>query len=127
MSDVFFDFKNSVINIYILIIIEKKNKRDPDFDSRDVYLITQNALADGTYLQYIRAHYNRSAQLDVDFFRNIAHKLDPAHSASNEGRETALPRRGAEGRAARGASQAEPCETTLLPGGCPKLRRRRRF
>lgn len=46
-------------------------KRDPKFDRRDVYLITQNALADGTYLDYIRAHYNRSAQQDPPFFVNF--------------------------------------------------------
>jgi tetratricopeptide (TPR) repeat protein len=47
--------------------------RDPKFDRRDVYIITQNALADGTYLNYIRAHYHRSAQkarrLDTPFFQ----------------------------------------------------------
>ena len=46
-------------------------KRNPNFDRRDVYLITQNALADGTYLDYIRAHYNRSAQEDPYFFVNF--------------------------------------------------------
>ncbi|MFN0067767.1 MAG: protein O-mannosyl-transferase family [Limisphaerales bacterium] len=45
--------------------------RNPDFDRRDVYLITQNALADGTYLNYIRAHYNRSAQVDPPFFQEM--------------------------------------------------------
>lgn len=49
--------------------------RDPNFDRRDVYIITQNALADGTYLNYIRAHYNRSAQkvrgLDTPFFQDL--------------------------------------------------------
>lgn len=48
-------------------------KRDPEYDRRDVYIITQNALADGTYLNYIRAHYHRSAQkarrLDTPFFQ----------------------------------------------------------
>ncbi|MGZ5545715.1 MAG: tetratricopeptide repeat protein, partial [Limisphaerales bacterium] len=44
---------------------------DPQFDRRDVYLITQNALADGTYLNYIRAHYNRSTQIDPPFFVNF--------------------------------------------------------
>jgi tetratricopeptide (TPR) repeat protein len=68
-----------------------KYKRDKNFDRRDVYIITQNALADGTYLQYIRAHYNRSAQMDVDIFRNLAHKLDPDQAAS---RTDALKRRG---------------------------------
>ena len=33
---------------------------DPAFDRRDCYLITQNALADSTYLQYLRAQYFRS-------------------------------------------------------------------
>jgi tetratricopeptide (TPR) repeat protein len=46
---------------------------DPVFDRRDVYIITQNALADGTYLQYIRAHYFRSDQLKYDtyFFQEL--------------------------------------------------------
>ena len=45
--------------------------RDPNFDRRDVYIITQNALADGTYLNYIRAHYNRSTQIDPPFFQEL--------------------------------------------------------
>jgi tetratricopeptide (TPR) repeat protein len=45
-----------------------EKRRDKDFDRRDVYIITQNALADGTYLNYIRAHYFRSAQIDPPFF-----------------------------------------------------------
>ena len=54
-----------------------KHKRDPDFDRRDVYIITQNALADGTYLQYIRAHYNRSTQIDdVPFFSTLVQSLN---------------------------------------------------
>jgi tetratricopeptide (TPR) repeat protein len=44
---------------------------DPVFDRRDAYLITQNALADGTYLNYIRAHYMRSAENDPPFFQNF--------------------------------------------------------
>lgn len=50
-------------------------KRDPDFDRRDVYIITQNALADGTYLNYIRAHYFRSDQLDPPFFQSMVYYL----------------------------------------------------
>jgi tetratricopeptide (TPR) repeat protein len=47
--------------------------RDPEFDRRDVYIITQNALADGTYLMYIRAHYNKSEQVkyDTPFFQEL--------------------------------------------------------
>lgn len=48
-----------------------KKPMDPAFDRRDVYLITQNALADGTYLNYIRAHYNRSTQKDTPFFQEL--------------------------------------------------------
>src|SRR5882724_4147086 len=44
---------------------------DQHFDRRDVYIITQNALADGTYLSYIRAQYNRSTQIDPPFFQEL--------------------------------------------------------
>jgi tetratricopeptide (TPR) repeat protein len=44
---------------------------DQKFDRRDVYIITQNALADNTYLEYIRAQYNRSAQTDPPFFQEF--------------------------------------------------------
>jgi tetratricopeptide (TPR) repeat protein len=44
---------------------------DQHFDRRDVYIITQNALADGTYLDYIRAQYNRSTQIDTPFFQDL--------------------------------------------------------
>ena len=46
------------------------------FDRRDVYIITQNALADPTYLEYIRAQYNRSAQKDTPFFGGFVDFLE---------------------------------------------------
>ncbi len=48
---------------------------DQKFDRRDVYIITQNALADGTYLCYIRSHYNRSTQIDPPFFSELGRTL----------------------------------------------------
>lgn len=45
--------------------------QDQNYDRRDVYIITQNALADNTYLDYIRAQFNRSAQIDPPFFQNF--------------------------------------------------------
>ena len=48
--------------------LKPEQRLDPEFDRRDVYIITQNALADGHYLEYIRAHYQRSAQIDPFFF-----------------------------------------------------------
>ncbi len=62
---------NPTYMIFCESFIKPKNRRDPDFDRRDVYIITQNALADGTYLQYIRAHYNRSTEPDVPFFQEL--------------------------------------------------------
>ena len=47
---------------------EGQADQDQNFDRRDVYLITQNALADGTYLDYLRAQYFRSPQQDPPFF-----------------------------------------------------------
>ncbi|MGA2656972.1 MAG: DUF2723 domain-containing protein [Verrucomicrobiota bacterium] len=49
--------------------------QDQKFDRRDVYIITQNALADGTYLDYIRAQFNRSAEIDPPFFSEVARFL----------------------------------------------------
>ncbi len=49
--------------------------QDQNFDRRDVYLITQNALADGTYLDYLRAQYFRSQQQDPPFFSELARTL----------------------------------------------------
>jgi tetratricopeptide (TPR) repeat protein len=46
-------------------------EQDQHYDRRDVYIITQNALADNTYLDYIRAQFNRSAQIDPPFFQNF--------------------------------------------------------
>jgi tetratricopeptide (TPR) repeat protein len=46
-------------------------EEDQHFDRRDVYIITQNALADPTYLDYIRAQYNRSTQKDPPFFQEF--------------------------------------------------------
>jgi hypothetical protein len=62
---------NPTYMIFCESFIPPEKRRDPAFDRRDVYLITQNALADGTYLQYIRAHYNRSAQIDPYFFSEL--------------------------------------------------------
>ena len=45
--------------------------QDQKFDRRDVYIITQNALADGTYLCYLRSQYNRSKQIDPPFFSEL--------------------------------------------------------
>src|SRR5208282_2504578 len=52
-------------------------EQDQHFDRRDVYIITQNALADNTYLDYIRAQFNRSAQIDPPFFQNFLHDSLP--------------------------------------------------
>jgi len=49
--------------------------QDQHFDRRDVYLITQNALADGTYLDYLRAQYFRSQQKDPLFFSELVRSL----------------------------------------------------
>jgi tetratricopeptide (TPR) repeat protein len=60
--------------------------RDPNFDRRDVYIITQNALADHTYLNYIRAHYNRSTEHDPYFFSDLVR----SDKAIQEGRTNLL-------------------------------------
>ena len=56
--------------IYCESFLPHKNQPhwDQEFDRRDVYIITQNALADGTYLCFVRSHYFRSQQIDPPFF-----------------------------------------------------------
>ena len=49
--------------------------QDQSFDRRDVYIITQNAVADGTYLDYLRAQYFRSHQVDPPFFSELSKYL----------------------------------------------------
>jgi len=58
--------------------------QDQNFDRRDVYLITQNALADGTYLDYLRAQYFRSQQIDPPFFSELVRTLckDPPYQTN---------------------------------------------
>ena len=52
-------------------VLPKDKPMDPDYDRRDVYLITQNALADTTYLDYLRSQYFRSQQHDPPFFSEL--------------------------------------------------------
>jgi thioredoxin-like negative regulator of GroEL len=73
---------NPTYMIFCESFIPPNKKRDPKFDRRDVYLITQNALADGTYLNYIRAHYNRSTQNDPGFFSELLR--GPAELSANK-------------------------------------------
>ena len=108
-----------------------KDKLNPKFDRRDVYIITQNALADNTYLDYIRAHYQRSAQKDPPFFQGM---LNDARSASR-GR-TNLPARMAapldrflthlgariEKRRRAGSSMFSPGDFTDFPALQSRLR-----
>ncbi len=61
--------------IFCESFIKPEQRRNPDFDRRDVYIITQNALADATYLMYIRAHYNRTTQKDPPFFTGMVDHL----------------------------------------------------
>jgi len=60
-----------MIFVESMIPHDKQPVEDQKFDRRDVYIITQNALADPTYLEYIRAQYNRSTQIDPPFFQEM--------------------------------------------------------
>jgi hypothetical protein len=52
--------------------VPPRDRTDRSFDRRDVYLICQNCLADGTYLTGLRAQYFRSAQIDPPLFSELA-------------------------------------------------------
>jgi hypothetical protein len=57
--------------IFCESFLPPEQRTDPEFDRRDVYLVHQDALADSTYLQSLRAHYFRSAQKDPPVFQEL--------------------------------------------------------
>ena len=46
-------------------------KRDPAFDRRDLYIVTQNALADTFYNRYIRSHYTTERPTEFNWFERL--------------------------------------------------------
>ncbi|MEI6562958.1 MAG: DUF2723 domain-containing protein [bacterium] len=55
-------------------VAPKDRFRDKDFDRSDVYIITQNALADNTYMSYIRDHYDYSRPANNGPFQRLLHR-----------------------------------------------------
>jgi len=49
----------------------EKSKRDPNFDRRDLYIVTQNALADTFYNRYIRSHYTVERPTTFSWFEKL--------------------------------------------------------
>jgi tetratricopeptide (TPR) repeat protein len=49
----------------------EKSKRDPNFDRRDLYIVTQNALADTFYNRYIRSHYTAERPTSFGWFEKL--------------------------------------------------------
>jgi len=49
----------------------EKYKRDPNFDRRDLYIVTQNALADTFYNRYIRSHYTAERPTTFSWFEKL--------------------------------------------------------
>jgi tetratricopeptide (TPR) repeat protein len=49
----------------------EKSKRDPNFDRRDLYIVTQNALADTFYNRYIRSHYTDERPTTFSWFEKL--------------------------------------------------------
>lgn len=63
---------------------------DSSFDRSDVYIITQNALADNTYMSYIRDHYafsrptNNATRLQRWLGRDHTYPVNPIHIPSQD-------------------------------------------
>ena len=55
-------------------VAPKDRFRDKEFDRSDVYIITQNALADNTYMSYIRDHYDYSRPKNDGPFQKLLHR-----------------------------------------------------
>jgi tetratricopeptide (TPR) repeat protein len=57
--------------------VDPRYKRDSHFDRRDLYVVTQNALADKFYNQYIRSHYTKERPSSFNW---IEHFLGRDHT-----------------------------------------------
>jgi len=55
-------------------VAPKDRFHDKDFDRSDVYIITQNALADNTYMSYIRDHYDYTRPKNDGPFQKLLHR-----------------------------------------------------
>lgn len=49
-------------------LLPPSEKRDPEFDRRDLYIVTQNALADPMYQDYIHSHYTEARDRELTGF-----------------------------------------------------------
>ena len=49
----------------------EQTKRDPKFDRRDLYIVTQNALADTFYNRYIRSHYTTERPSEFTWYERL--------------------------------------------------------
>ncbi len=49
----------------------ENSKRDPKFDRRDLYIVTQNALADTFYNRYIRSHYTSERPTTFSWYEKL--------------------------------------------------------
>jgi hypothetical protein len=115
--------------------LPKEKRREPNFDRRDVYIITQNALADGHYLEYIRAHYNRSAQEDPYFFSELLRSQEERASNTSTNflsrfalpLDRALTEVGAQLERERRASGLYPAKELTLPSNNDLDRAMRNF
>jgi len=66
--------------IFVESVQPARWRQDPSFDRRDLYIITQNALADQTYMRYIRDHYDNSRPRMEKWYHKLLgrHELYPA-------------------------------------------------
>jgi tetratricopeptide (TPR) repeat protein len=100
--------------------------QDQNYDRRDVYIITQNALADDTYLDYLRAQYNRSQQIDPPFFQELLRSSNEIHlnyttnmlaRLAYQMLDQPLTRMGANIEARRRAEGVYPPKEIYIPSG----------
>jgi len=73
----------------------KDRFHDQTFDRSDVYIITQNALADTTYMSYIRDHYDFTRPLNNSFIQRLLHRdttypVEPIYIPSPQDSTTAF-------------------------------------
>lgn len=104
------------------------DNQELNFDRRDVYIVTQNALADTTYMSYIRDHYDYSRPTNYNWFarwlgREITYPRDPIYIPTNDDSQRAFQEYVADVQARqRRGEQMDAEENVDIVGGRVQVR-----
>ncbi len=109
-----------------------RSKRDPSFDRRDLYVITQNALGERNYMKYLRDQYTAARPKPTNAFerwlgRESVYPPDPLILPTEKETEDLVRRAAAKDQGSDGSGDATELFGTILQWLWEKNRDRHEF